>query len=210
MPSVTAYGSGCGSTWQQNIYQEIPSIQDGFLFMATPLVGVVALSQLRKNAGGLEAEMPYDLPKCIRPTRVGWDTDRMNWSENTAYDMFGCYGPIVWQCDCGSSLFMEVLDYDTGVYTPMSEDSKVEFLSKHTQCTATCYECRKVPVERYGLYCPECEESTSPWALEIARQKRAQAANSKAYAKALEKLARKAQELAAAHPQPCTCDVCYW
>lgn len=155
--------------------------------------------------------MPYDLPKCVRPIQVGWDTARMNWSKNAVYDMFGNYGPIMWQCDCGSSLFTEILDiYDTGLYSPMSDDSKVRFLSKHTQCTATCYECRKVPVEQYGLWCQECEDSNSHWALEIARQKRTQSASSKAYAKALERLARKAEWLAKAHPQPCDCDVCYW
>ncbi len=93
------------------------------------------------------------LPSCIHPTRKG--------QGESEYDSLGLLAPVTWQCDCGAKLTLEVFDFDTDQYRLVSKQVKNEFLAKHTACTAVCYSCRVVPVDRYGHWCDNCSDNCS-------------------------------------------------
>lgn len=88
------------------------------------------------------------LPACIKARRVGHHSMG---SENE-YDATGEQAPITWTCNCGSWL---VLDY----YVQTSEGIKAEFLAAHTACTAKCFKCGVVDVERQGYWCDQCSDA---------------------------------------------------
>lgn len=93
------------------------------------------------------------LPACIKASRIG----HHSYGESE-YDAMGEQAPVTWTCNCGASLTLERMDYDTEQYVPVSEHMKAHFLATHTTCTAKCYKCGTASVERHGHWCEKCTE----------------------------------------------------
>jgi hypothetical protein len=122
----------------------------GFSFIGSLIATKSCTNVWAKQKG---AEMPK-LPASVRAERIGhWSMGREN-----EYDASGMLSPITWTCNCGSHLTLEVLDQDADQYILVSKEERDQFLSKHGNCTATCYKCHTAPVERYGLWCQPCED----------------------------------------------------
>lgn len=93
----------------------------------------------------------HQLPACVHAMRIGYNRE-------SSYDINGELAPITWICDCGCKLTLEKwADEERLDYIPISESLKTEFLTQHTNCAATCYNCGITTVETYGLWCEACE-----------------------------------------------------
>ena len=92
------------------------------------------------------------LPKHIRATRRGIG--------ESEYDAYGELAPLQWRCRCGSTIFLEIMDYNTESYIRTPQEMVDCFLEQHTDCTKKvhCYSCKEVEVEEYGDWCDSCSD----------------------------------------------------
>ena len=94
------------------------------------------------------------LPRCIKARRIGYGTE-------SSYDEYGNEAPVMWFCNCGARLALEILDHEEMSYTDIPLVIRQEFLQEHSKCTAVCYVCQVSPVEEVGYWCEECEANAS-------------------------------------------------
>jgi hypothetical protein len=69
------------------------------------------------------------LPKCIKARRIGYGAE-------SSYDQYGNEAPVIWFCNCGAVLALEILDHEEMSYTDISPVVREGFLQEHSTCTA--------------------------------------------------------------------------